>query len=497
MARLIVQEGAGIGSHCAIAPKTVIGRLQSCALTLTEEKSSRQHVEIEKIGPSYLAKDLGSRNGTTLNDAPLVEPMLLSNGDIIGIGATRIAFFLDSCDLKPGDTIGNFTIRSDPRPSDCGWLYTALQKGLEREVTLEILAPDLAADPDLTERFLARARRVSGFNNPKILRAFELGTEALLNFTAWEKFDGRSLRRLTQTTPLGPRSAMLVLVQVAEALRDVHFEGGCHGRLNPSTVLVDDEGSVKLVGFGLDPRGPVTGSALPNAAWQAAFCAPEIGRGLDPEPPADVYALGALGYCLLSGAPPYSGKTAVEVLRQAADPEPVPALGDKVELPAEITALIDDLLSKSVAERPEARTARDRLEAAFRLLDGEEDDEDEASGSPKAGPRASASRRRSTSSSARRKGASASARRKAQSSSSARKKAAPSASARLRQSGSSERKRLSSSSERRRAAGVDQARGPRHEDEPESWGRNILVLAMLYLGAFLATRILLALLAKV
>jgi serine/threonine protein kinase len=370
VAKLIIQSGPGIGTDQTIAGTLVVGRLQTCDLQITEQKSSRKHFQIEQIGSSFQIKDLGSRNGTELNDKPLTKPILLSNGDIVGVGGTRLVFFLDAPSLAKGDSFGAYQIVSTPTPCACGYRFRARQRSLDRDVVLEMLSLEYRDNSEVSDRFIDMMSAASHFDHPNILEVYEVNKDKGVAFATMPRFEGTTLRRSVRSGHVTLADAMKVLVHVADALVHINNRKKIHGRLSPSTILVsEDDYRVKLIGFGTDPRGRCTDPALPEAEWHAGFCSPEVGRGMEATASSDLYSLGAIAYWLVTGHVPYRGESAMDILRQHASPNPVvPSRELMPDLPPMIGRAIDRLLKKSPSERPEnSRTAKKLMENALEV----------------------------------------------------------------------------------------------------------------------------------
>ena len=355
MARLtILENGSASGVFCDIEDKVVAGRLQRCDLVLEESQASRDHFEVERIGSCYQLRDLKSRNGTLLNDAGFEDGRLLSNGDVIRVGETRARFELAIPSEVLERRFGRFELLGEPKASSFGVLCRARQEGLQREVTLEILSPDYARDPDVNGRFLAMARAASLFQHNEILAVYDLGVVGELPYMSVARFNGQTLRRAVRQAAFSPSQSVAILQNLIQAIGHVHLAEKVHGRVSPSTVLVDAGGAVKLVGFGTDPRGRCTDPALPEAVWHAGFCAPEIGRGKSATPASDYYSIGAVAYWLLTGRPPYEGDDAAAVLRSHAGSDPVPGADLVAQgIPQELARAVSEFLSKSAGRRPD------------------------------------------------------------------------------------------------------------------------------------------------
>jgi serine/threonine protein kinase len=361
VAKLIIESGPGIGDAVVIAGRTVVGRLQSCDLPIQESQASRQHFEVERIGECYQVKDLGSRNGTALNGVDLNGAALLSNGDVLGIGETRIAFNLEP-PLSSGERFGDVKVESGPSSSGFGYRYLGTQISLGRPVAIEALARDFPENGEVWDRFVASMKAAGQVNHPGVLGMYSVYAKEHIAFGIVERFDGQTLRRLVRSRELSLGEAMTILLEVSETLAALHEQGKFHQRISPSTILVADELRCKLVGFGPDPRGRPTDPALPEAVWHAAFSSPESSRGLQANAAADLYSLGTVAFWLITGRYPCPGESASEVLRMHASADPcLPISALRSDIPPSVAQVVDRLLKKSPAERPQTAKAASRL----------------------------------------------------------------------------------------------------------------------------------------
>lgn len=362
MAKLTIQTGQTIGQTCYIEDKVTIGRLQSNDLPIQENLSSRKHFEVERIGPSFQIRDLRSRNGTLVNEENLEDTRLLSNGDVIRVGDTRVVFTLQAPPIEVGDSFGQYTIKGAATPVEYGFQYLARQATLDRDVTVETLAWEYLEDGDIKDRFMASLKTASNFDHPNILGVIDVGVEQNLPFGIFKEFTGMSLRTAVQSANIEMADALRILIQIADALVHVHGKGLVHGRLCPSTVLLGAGFKVKLVGFGTDPRGRCSDPALPEAHWHAAFASPELGRGLEETSSSDIYSLGTLAFWMITGHLPYKGAKGLDVLRLHASTDSVVPAGTLADgLPSSVTQAIDRLLKKSPSERPASAAAAKKL----------------------------------------------------------------------------------------------------------------------------------------
>jgi WD40 repeat protein len=209
-----------------------------------------------------------------------------------------------------------------------GLVFRALQTELKRTVALKIVVSGAHAGPNERARFRTEAEAVAQLHDPGIVQIFEVGEQAGCPYLALEYVSGGSLAQQLDGTPMPPRRAAQLILDLARAVQHAHERGIVHRDLKPANVLLTDSGVLKITDFGLakllreDRSGPTrSGDMLGTPSYMA----PEQAGGNSTliGPATDVYGLGAILYELLTGRPPFKAETAVETLLQVQSTEPV------------------------------------------------------------------------------------------------------------------------------------------------------------------------------
>jgi len=193
-------------------------------------------------------------------------------------------------------------------------VYRATDLQLGRTVALKILRAHAEIDPQADHRFLREAKHTSNLQHPNIATIYEYGKAEGTSYIAMEYLQGRTLDRILKDQQLGFEECVRILLQVTSALDLVHRSGLVHRDLKPGNIMVLDDGSVKLLDFGIaraaseasiTQHGMLVGTVL--------YMSPEQVRGDELDVRSDVFALGAVAYHVTTGQLPFPGKSFPEV----------------------------------------------------------------------------------------------------------------------------------------------------------------------------------------
>lgn len=235
-----------------------------------------------------------------------------------------------------------------------GMVVKALQVGLEREVVLKFLLPEYVGQGPMRERFFREARLTSKLTHPNVVKV--LSVDESRGAIVYEFVPGETLgAKLAREGPLEPMDAVRLCKQAASALVEAHAAGILHRDIKPDNLLVAADGTLKVLDFGLARSAEGGGARTQTGAilGTPGYMPPEQVLGEKVGPAADIHALGATLFHLLTGRLPYEGDDAVELLRAALKGPPPMVRIVRPEVPAAVAAVVD----KSLATRPQDRQA--------------------------------------------------------------------------------------------------------------------------------------------
>ncbi|MGH3963358.1 MAG: Stk1 family PASTA domain-containing Ser/Thr kinase [Pseudonocardiaceae bacterium] len=235
-------------------------------------------------------------------------------------------------------------------------VYRGTDTRLERPVAIKVMAPRFAADPMFLQRFEREARAAARLDHPGVVGVHDQGVDSSSAgdhvFLVMELVDGATLRDLLRLHGRLPVPlAISVADMVLSALAAAHREGLVHRDIKPENVLIGPGGVVKVADFGLVRAAAELSSTGDVILGTVAYLSPEQVATGAADARSDVYAAGVLLFEMLTGAPPYTGETALSVAyRHVNDDMPAPGSAG-----ADVPAPLDDLVVRATRRDPAAR----------------------------------------------------------------------------------------------------------------------------------------------
>ena len=290
--------------------------------------------------------------------------------------------------LTPGSRLGHYDVTALIGEGGMGQVYQATDTKLNRQVALKILPEAFATDPDRLARFQREAQVLASLNHPNIAQIHGIEEQNDTRALVLELVEGPTLADRIAQGPIPVDEALPIAKQIAEALEAAHEAGVIHRDLKPANIKVREDGTVKVLDFGLakaldtTPQGdPSQSPTLTAAATQmgvimgtAAYMSPEQAIGAPTDRSADVWAAGLVLFEMLTGERVFTGDTVSHVLASVLKVDP-----DWEQLPPEtprgLRRLLRRCLDKNAKQRlRDIRELRIRLEHAAAGSSGEVED---------------------------------------------------------------------------------------------------------------------------
>ena len=284
--------------------------------------------------------------------------------------------------LAPGTTLGSYSVTAKIGEGGMGEVYRARDTKLDRDVALKVLPQAFTDDPDRLTRYEREAKVLASLNHPNIGHIYGLEEAEGQKALVLELVEGPTLADRIAQGPIPVDEALPIAKQIAEALEAAHEQGVIHRDLKPANIKVREDGTVKVLDFGLakafqpDASDPALSQSptisLTAAATQmgmvigtAAYMAPEQAKGLTVDKRADIWAYGAVLFEMLTGKRLFGAGDVSEMLASVLvkDPE-ISSISDDV--PAHLRSVIRHCLVKDPKKRlRDVGDVRLAMEGAF------------------------------------------------------------------------------------------------------------------------------------
>jgi serine/threonine-protein kinase len=251
-----------------------------------------------------------------------------------------------------GQNVGKYRILDRIGKGGMGTVYKAVDETLHREVAIKVLNAELN-DPEVAKRFRSEAITVARLSHPGIATIYELFEHDGQWLMVMEFVRGETLENMVaRMGPLSAQRAAEFCMQALAALAHAHSMGVVHRDLKPANLMVTENGSVKVMDFGIARVSG--GEQLTNAGFMMgtpAYMAPEQVRGGEIDARTDLYSMGVVFYRLCTAKLPFKGDTAFAIVQSQVNDPPTPVSTVRQDLPS----WVEDIIGRSLAKAPVER----------------------------------------------------------------------------------------------------------------------------------------------
>jgi serine/threonine protein kinase/predicted Zn-dependent protease len=306
---------------------------------------------------------------------PLDVERLLAENPTIGPLVVRQLKIFEGGDLSPDPSrplgaLGDYQLRRKIGRGGMGVVYEAWQSSMDRRVALKVLPTGMAADTKTVVRFVREARAAGKLHHPHVVSVYGMGVEADTPYYAMEYVEGQTLAQLLKglkdaepdaATAFGKKDDVRYHANIAEAfagvadgLQHAHSKGIVHHDIKPSNLILDAEGRLRILDFGLahlEGQESLTGSG--EFLGTPLYMSPEQARrrAVKIDHRTDIYSLGATLYAVLAGGPPFLGKDHSDTLSQIIERDPVELTRRNPRIPRDLETIVLKCLRKDPGDR--------------------------------------------------------------------------------------------------------------------------------------------------
>ena len=265
-----------------------------------------------------------------------------------------------------GDSIAHYQILRKLGKGGMGEVFLARDEKLGRKVALKVLPPEAAENQERLERFRREAKAVAALNHPNIVTIYSVEEVDGLHFLTMEYVEGKTLSEVVPKSGLSLERFFEIAGSLADALSKAHEKGIIHRDLKPRNVMVDLDGRIRVLDFGLakllptqrrgdvdldstQPTEVLTGEG--KVVGTTPFMSPEQLRGRPLDARSDIFSLGILLYWMSTGRHPFGRDSSADVISAILTSKPPPVTEIKEDIPRHLGRVIRHCLEKDPSQR--------------------------------------------------------------------------------------------------------------------------------------------------
>ena len=261
---------------------------------------------------------------------------------------------LSATQITPGMEFGGrYKILQLLGQGGMGAVYKARDCELDRLVALKVIRPDLASDESILSRFKRELILAREITHKNVIRIFDLGNADGVKFITMEFVEGQDLYSLTKDgRPFTLPEKVKIVLQVCRALDAAHSEGVVHRDLKPQNIMVEANGRVVVMDFGIARSMEQAGMTSTGAMiGTPAYMSPEQAMGEKVDTRSDLFALGVIFYELLTGKSPYEAETIVGLALKRIHERPQPPIERDPQVPQALSDVVLKCLAVELNQR--------------------------------------------------------------------------------------------------------------------------------------------------
>ncbi|MCB0277224.1 MAG: serine/threonine protein kinase, partial [Calditrichaeota bacterium] len=249
--------------------------------------------------------------------------------------------------------ISHFKLLSPLGKGGMGEVYKALDLNTREFVAIKLLHPEIMKDTQNRKRLTNEGRLLASFSHPNVVRVFELGETGREMFIAMEYLSGGTLQEfLEKNHPIEPARLLVLLREIAGGLAAIHREKIVHRDLKPGNLMLDEQGQVRIMDFGLSKSPLVTTmTSLGTVLGTLGYVAPEQITGAGVDHRVDIFSFGVVMFVMATNKAPFSGENEMALIHAIFNYTPPDVRDIRTDLPEGYSEMVRRCLQKDPADR--------------------------------------------------------------------------------------------------------------------------------------------------
>ncbi len=264
-----------------------------------------------------------------------------------------------SAALTPGTTFaGRYLVIEEIGRGGMGRVYKVLDQEINEKVSLKLIKPEVAAHRGTIERFQNEIRITRRITHKNVCRMYHLGRHEENYYITMEYVSGENLKSMIRMNKeLRVETALNIAVQICEGLAEAHRLGIIHRDLKPHNIMIDEEGNVRIMDFGIARSIETRGATAPGVMiGTPEYMSPEQVEGREVDARSDIYALGVILFEMLTGKPPFAGDTPLNVAFRHKTEVPLDPRSHNPQVPPSLSRIVLKCLEKQKEKRFQTAT---------------------------------------------------------------------------------------------------------------------------------------------
>jgi serine/threonine protein kinase len=251
-----------------------------------------------------------------------------------------------------GKTTSHYKILEKLGEGGMGVVYKAQDTKLDRIVALKFLPKHLLCDAEAKTRFVQEAKAASALSHPNITTIYEINEMEGESFISMEYIEGKSIKELIKEKELSINEVLKIAIQIAEGLSKAHQKGIIHRDIKSDNIMVNQEGQVKIMDFGLAKLKGVskltkTGTTLGTIQYMS----PEQAQGMEVDQRSDIFSFGVVLYEMVTGQLPFKGEHEAAIIYSIINETPEPLARYKANVPEGLQKVVEKAMEKNTEMR--------------------------------------------------------------------------------------------------------------------------------------------------